>query len=142
MIEKETRNLMKIINSAFSTRYEKINLVHEGEVSCLAFSNLYGKENVIITDERTIRMLIEAPKNLKDLMERKLNTEIKIDNKKLFNLLKFKLIRSSELIYIAYKKNLIELKKNKENLEAMLYALKFTGTAVSSKEIEEIKSLA
>jgi len=87
-------------------------------------------------------MLIEAPKNLKDLMERKLNTEIKIDNKKLFNLFGFKFIRSSELIYIAYKKSLIELKKNKENLEAMLYALKFTGTAISSKEIKEIKALA
>jgi len=142
LLEKETNALMKIINSVFSTRYEKINLVHEGEVSCLAFSKLCRNENAIVIDERTIRMLIESPKNLKDLMERKLHTEIKIDNKKLFNLFGFKFIRSSELIYIAYKKSLIELKKNKENLEAMLYALKFTGTAISSKEIKEIKALA
>ena len=43
---------------------------------------------------------------------------------------------------MAYKKNLLGLEKNSDVLDAMLYALKFTGTAVSSKEINEIKSLA
>ncbi len=142
LIEMETNKMMKTINSSFKTKYEKINLVHGGEVSCLAFAKLCKKENAIVTDERTIRMLIEAPKNLEKLMERKLSAEITIDHKKLFNLFGFKFIRSSELIYIAYKKNLLGFKKTKEVLEAMLYALKFKGTAVSSKEIDEIKSLA
>ncbi len=141
-IEKEMRSMMRIINSAFKTRFEKIKLVHEGEVSCLAFAKLCGEENAIVTDERTVRMFIEAPEKLAKLMERKLNSKINIDDKKLFDLPDFKFIRSSELIYMAYKKNILGFKRSKEILEAMLYALKFKGTAVSSKEIQEIKALA
>ena len=53
----------------------------------------------------------------------------------------FEYIRSSELVYIAFVNNLTELKKDKQVLDALLYSVKFAGTAVSSKEIEEIKSL-
>ena len=52
----------------------------------------------------------------------------------------FKIIRSSELIYVAYKKGLIRW-KNKEILDGLLYALKFKGCAISGDEIEQIKKI-
>jgi hypothetical protein len=62
-------------------------------------------------------------------------------NKKEFEFFRqFKIIRSIELAYIAYKKGLVKFGDGKL-LDALLYSLKFKGCAVSSEEIEEIKKL-
>ena len=86
-------------------------------------------------------MLTEAPENLERLMEKKLHTGIKVNMENLGFLKNFKFIRSSELLYVAYKKNLFEIKKDKTLLEALLYGVKFKGAAISSGEIDEIKRL-
>jgi len=140
-VDKETKRLMKIVNGVFLGREGKINLIQEGEASCLAFSNLCNHDNVIVADERSVRMMVEAPDNLKGLLERKLSTDLKVNYNNLKNLKGFRFIRSPELLYIAYKKDLLGIKKTKELLDAVLYALKFKGAAISSKEIEEMKGL-
>ncbi len=140
-LEKETSKIMKLLNSSF-TSSEKIELIQKGEASCIAFANLCNCENVIVVDERTIRMMGEAPENQKKIMENKLHARVDINQGNLKVLKNIKFIRSSELIYIAYKKNLLEWKKDKTTLEALLYALKYSGTAISSRDIEAIKSLA
>ena len=53
---------------------------------------------------------------------------------------KFKVIRSTELIYVAYKKGLVKL-KGKLVLDALLWALKFKGCSISGDEIREIKKI-
>lgn len=139
-LNKETNRILKLVNSSFIS-YENIKLIHKGEASCLAFANLCNAENIIAADERTIRMICESPEALKKLMERKLHTKIKI-NRNIKELEKYRFIRSSELVYMAYKKNLIPIKKQKALLDALLYAVKYKGTAVSSDEIEIIKGMA
>jgi hypothetical protein len=143
-LDREIRRVTKILNSVLQdeTTGEKINLLHEGEASCLAFSNLCKCDNVIVVDERTTRMIVEAPENLKSLMERKLHTQLKIDEAVLQGIKKFRFIRSSELLYIAYKKDLVGLKKDKTLLDALMYGVKSKGAAISSREIEEMKKLA
>jgi len=142
-LEKETKNILKIINGCFSSekQREKINLIQNGEASCLAFAKLCKCENLIVVDERTTRMLVESPEELKDLMERKLHNKIILDKTKLKEIKNFRFIRSAELLFVAYKKNLFDMKKNRQLLDALLYGVKFKGTAISSKEIEEIKRL-
>ena len=85
-------------------------------------------------------MLGEKPENLKKLMERRLHSKIitKKENYKFFK--NFKFIRSTELIYVAYKKKLVRFKKGPV-LDALLYALKFKGAAISGDEIREIKRI-
>ena len=51
-----------------------------------------------------------------------------------------KIIRSTELAYVAYKKGLLRY-KNGDVLGAVLYGLKFKGAAISGDEIEEIKKI-
>ncbi|MFH1521673.1 MAG: hypothetical protein ABIF18_01815 [archaeon] len=142
-LDKEMKRISKIVNGTLRTVQtgEKINIVHDGEVSCLAFSSLCGVDNVIIIDERTTRMLIEAPQNLEKMMEQKLHTPLKANLPLLAELKNSKFIRSAELLFIAYKKGLIPIKKDKELLDALLYGVKFKGCAISSTEIEEIKRL-
>ena len=94
-----------------------------------------------MVDERTTRMLCEMPKNLRALLESKLHTSVHAEegNFKFFSGLK--IIRSSELSYIAYKKGLIGISASKQLVDALLYAVKFKGCAISSQEIEQIKKL-
>jgi len=142
-LDMETKKILKTTNGVLRTTQtgEKIKIIHDGEASCLAFSNLCGADNVIVIDERTTRMLTEAPQNLETMMEKKLHTSLDAELSLLNELKKFKFIRSAELLFVAYKKNLIPIKKNKDLLDALLYGVKFKGAAISSVEIEEMKKL-
>ena len=95
-------------------------------------------QNVFSVDERTARMLCEKPENLKRLFEKKFHTKVAM-KKSLTFLNSIKIIRSSELMYFAYKKGLIKLKNNV--LEALLYAVKFKGCSISFSEINKMKKL-
>jgi len=142
-LDKEVKRMIKITNGVLRTAQtgEKINLIHKGEASCLAFANLCGTESVIVIDERTTRMLTEAPQNLENMMESKLHTPLKVDLSFLDELKNIKFIRSAELLFIAYKKELIPIKNSKDLLDALLYGVKYKGAAISSSEIEEMKKL-
>ncbi len=141
VIDKETKRISKIANTLFKAEGEKIKLIQEAEASCLAFARLCNCESLIVIDERTTRMISEAPDNLRKIMSSRLHTKIKVNEINTRELEGFKFIRSAELVYIAYKKGLINLKKSKELLGALLYGLKFKGTAISTGEIDVIKSL-
>lgn len=147
-ISKKTEQIKKIANSTFKSKYENIKLIDSGETSCLVLSRLLDKkgiDNVIAVDERTIRMLCEKPENLRKLLEKKLHTKILANSNNYKYFKGFKFIRSSELIYVAFKKNLIELNQGKNHkadiLDALLYAVKFKGCAISGDEIKEIKRI-
>ncbi|MEA3248306.1 MAG: hypothetical protein U9Q73_01225 [Nanoarchaeota archaeon] len=142
-LDEEIKRILKVTGGVLRTVQtgEKIKIVHEGEASCLAFSKLCKEKNVIVIDERTTRMLTESPQNLKEMMERKLHTPLKVELSLLDELKDLKFIRSSELLFVAYKKGLMPIKKSRDFLDALLYGVKFKGTAISSTEIEEMKRL-
>jgi len=142
-ITNQGNEILKIANSTFQGTRRDIHLLDMGETSCLALSRILTQKkikNVLVVDERTTRMLVEKPENLKSILEKKIHTKISIkqDNLKFFK--GFGIIRSAELVYIAYKKGLVKLKDGNV-LNALLYAVKFKGAAISSDEIEEIKRL-
>lgn len=141
-VSYRTKELINEMNSILTSQRtdEKIKIIQEGEASCLAFADLCKGDSLIVSDERTVRLLTESPQNLKELMERKLH--IGLNMKKMDSLKKYKFIRSTELAYIAYKKKLLDIEHSNENLDAILYGLKLKGTAILSEEIEEMKNLA
>lgn len=141
-LKEKTQEMLKIANSSFLAKNEFMHIIDDGEASCLALSLILEEkkiENVIAIDERTTRMIGEKPENLKKLFESKLHTKVEL-KKDLSFLKNIRFIRSSELVYIAYKKNLIKLKDGNV-LDALLYATKFKGSAISRQEIEEMKRL-
>jgi len=142
-LDKEAKKVLSVANRFLqsSKTGEKINIIHNGEAECIAFSLLCGVENIIVIDERTARMMIESPENLKKLMEKKLHIPLKADLEALKGLKKVRFLRASELLFIAYKKDLIPMKKEKQLLDALLYGSKFKGTAITSEEIEQMKLL-
>jgi hypothetical protein len=141
-ITSKMNEMMSKANSIFVSKSGDIKLIHDGETSCMALSKIIREkiDHVLCIDERTARMLIERPDNLEELLERKMHTNIKLQ-KSNFEIFKdFKIIRSTELIYIAYKKGIVKM-RDPQILDALLYALKFKGCSISDDEIAEIKRL-
>lgn len=142
-IKKGTENFLNLSNTAFKGGDKEIHLLDRGECSCLALSEILTKkgiQNILAVDERTTRSLVENHEAQKRFLEKKLHVKIKVDHEKLKSIKGFKIIRSPELAYIAYKKGLIEMKE--DSLDAILNALKYKGSAISGREIEEMKRLA
>jgi len=138
-----TQEILRKANHSFIARNEAMHIIDEGEASCLALSKILdGKniENMIAIDERTTRVLGEKPENLQKLFERKFHTGVKLDKDSLPSIKNAKFIRSSEIVYVAWKKSIVNLKDSKA-LDALLYATKFKGTAISFEEINELKKL-
>ena len=73
-------------------------------------------------------------------MEKKLHQKVKIAHENFKAFSQFKFIRSSEIVFVAHKKELLNLKGPKV-LEAVLYATKFKGAAISFEEIDVLKKL-
>ena len=142
-IREKTEHLMNVANNTFFGKERSIHIIDLGESSCLALSRILTEkkiENLVVVDERTTRLLGEKPENVKKYMESKLHFSLS-ENKANYKFFQgFKFIRSTELMYVAYKRGIIKI-KNKNLLDALLYALKFKGTAISDDEIAEIKRI-
>jgi hypothetical protein len=132
--------IMNMANTTFYSKNHPIHLIEKGESAALALSLMTKEPNVVAIDERTARMLCENPENLRKLLQKKLNTNITANKKNYEFFGQFKIIRSTELAYIAFNKGLMDI-KDKKTLEAMLYALKYHGCSISEDEIVEAKVL-
>lgn len=142
-IKKETAKLMDIANRSVEMSGRWIQIVSQAEISCLALSEELTKkgiDNLIAIDERTTRMLSESPRNFEKMMSEKMHHRVHVEESKLKPFEKFRFIRSSELVFVAYKKGLFNI-QGKKALEALLYATKFKGAAISFEEIDELKRL-
>ncbi|MEK6927881.1 MAG: hypothetical protein AABX11_05605 [Nanoarchaeota archaeon] len=143
VLEEETNAILDKANHFLQAKGKWIKIVSPGEMSCLALSDectRKGIANIIGVDERTTRLLAEKPENLEQLMSERLHQRVQLvaPDYKIFS--KYKFVRSSELVFVAYKKNLMNVAGNKI-LEAALYATKFKGAAISFEEIDEMKKL-
>lgn len=141
-ITQETRTLTDKANHSLQADGEWVALVSEAEMSCFALANALKEKNIdsmVAVDERTARMLAEKPESLVKIMSQKLHRDVKLILK-LKEIQDAKCIRSSELLYVAYKRGAFAV-KDPRTLEALLYATKFKGSSISWEEIEQLKKL-
>ena len=129
-----------LANNCFFIKGNAVRLLQAGEIEALAIIREQKAEALAI-DERTTRMLIENPKQLQAIMQARKNRQISIDAKKarLFGGMfqGLSVVRSVELIALAHEFGILgeELPKGPQSLEAALFAAKYSGCAVSSREI-------
>ncbi|MEK6896214.1 MAG: hypothetical protein AABX12_02010 [Nanoarchaeota archaeon] len=142
LVTQQTRELTDKANHSLQADGQWIPLVSEAEMSCFALANILKEkriESMMAVDERTARMLAEKPESLAKLMAQKLHRNVKLIIR-LKELKDMKCVRSSELLYVAYKQGLFIL-KDPRTLESLLYASKFKGSSISWDEIEQLKKL-
>jgi predicted nucleic acid-binding protein len=146
-IREKTSEILNTANNCFSAFGHNINLLHEAECSAIALY-LDKKADAFVVDERTARLLIENPKKVGDILRHTLHTEVREDKNslnKFRDLTKdVRIIRSVELVTIAYEKGLLDTYKthipdsNKTLLESILWGVKLNGCSVSNNEIHQI----
>ncbi len=143
----KTDRLLRLANNIFKAKGNFIQIVHAGEISSVAACLDLGS-NILVVDERTVRLLIENPKKLKTILQDRLHTKV---YKKQASLKKFsdmtkniKIIRSVELATVAYELGLLDkyipkIENGREKLlDSLLWALKLNGCSVSKREMEQI----
>jgi predicted nucleic acid-binding protein len=142
-----TEEIMNLSNSIYHVKNHPLHLIHKGEAAALAL--LAGIEaDAFLIDERTTRMLIEDPETLRTVLSDQLGRHVDMDHQKLaaFSdiLPDISILRSSEVAAVAYEKGILCRNlgnPGKEALMATLYALKFSGCAISWQEINEYMSI-
>ena len=144
-IEKKTMNLLSISNEIFLANETPIKILDKAEVESLVLTQVL--QGTFVVDERNIRLLVEDYKKLAQLLERKLDRKIKINNQniKLFKseIKDINIIRSADMMTIAFELGLFKDLENKytnraEILDGILWGLRLRGCAISTEEIDEI----
>lgn len=146
-LRKGTFHLVDLANKSFSAKGKFIQIVHFAEMSGVAAS-VINKAEAFVVDERNTRLLIEDPMRLKEILGKRLHTDIAVNKNNLDEFRKLtkevKLIRSVELVSVAYElglldKYLVNIPDPKRTLlEAVLWGVKLNGCSVSENEIEDI----
>jgi hypothetical protein len=144
-LESETNRIMAAANNLFYVNGSPVRLIQYGESEMLALGRELGIEYILI-DERTGRLLIEAPFRLKEHLETEFRMNVMV-NKTSFRELSsristFKALRSSELVMLAYEKGYFKSfgRLQTEALEAALYKVKYSGCSISFDEIMDYVS--
>jgi len=141
-VDRQKQKILSLANNCFFVEGKPLALLQLGEAEALALVNVYGAKALFI-DERTTRSLIENPLRLKEVLEKRQNDRITLNQQNIdafrdmFSDLK--IFRSVDVLAFAYEQDLFdhELDHTTLELEAALYAAKFAGCAVSEKEIDE-----
>jgi len=140
-VGERTQTLEEMANKVFFVKGQGLRIAHKGETELLALSKELGINNLLM-DERTTRILIEAPFKYKTHLEEEFKVNVMLNKK---NLLTFQemfanlgIIRSTELLILAYENGMMNDLKDlkKPMLEAGLFGLKYSGCAIRSDEIE------
>ncbi len=138
----EAKRIMKLANNLFYVKGKPVRILHMGEAEMLAMANKLGIEYILI-DERTTRMLIEAPFSIKMHFEEEFRANVMLNKNNLRELTKITeglhAMRSSELIILAYEKGFFKRFQGMEMeaLKAALYRVKYSGCSIRFSEIEE-----
>ena len=145
-VRDEGYKLLQIANQCFQARGKWLQLLQTAEMEVIAAALLYGAEAVMV-DERTMRMIIEDPQDLKNVLESRLHMHIEINKNALSEIRKrtreIRLLRSTELVMAAYELGLLDQfvgdipHARKQLLQSVLWGLKIRGCSVTVDEIDE-----
>jgi hypothetical protein len=149
-IKSESPKLVETANKIFEAYKNDMKVIHYAEMSVIAAA-IEMKADAVVVDEKTTRHLVENPKKMLQILRKSLRTSVRVSES---NLKEFKLkvkdikvIRSVELVMIAYEDGLLDefiLKipeARKNLLQGVLWGVKLNGCAVSQEEIDHLVRL-
>lgn len=141
-VEAKAKRIMYLANNLFFIKGKPLRLIQIGESEMLALAKELGIEYILI-DERTTRMLMEAPPRLKEHLAKEFRVNVMVNKKNYKELVAeispLRALRSSELVMLAYEKGYFRKFQNmqKEAVKAALYKMKYSGCSIGFGEIKE-----
>ncbi len=135
--EEIARRVQQIANNVYFIKHRPLKIIQRGEAEAVALATL--TDHIMLVDERTIRLLLEDPLELRNVLQIRTGARVSMDHERAEELQDIVgdvlMLRSADIVAYAYEEGL--LSKNKDYLEAALYALKFAGCAISEQEIRD-----
>lgn len=148
--KSRVQQLQKLANSSFKIKNKNMDIIQTGEMEAVACA-LQTNASAVVMDERTLRLFMEDNRNMEKLLEIRFKKDVIADKGKMDDFSKqlkgVKIIRSIELVAVAYKMGLLSdyipsQKGGKGTLvDSVLWAAKYNGSAVTTKEIEDMKAV-
>src|SRR3989338_1873150 len=143
----KVNELINLANHSFFINGKSLDILQSGEMESIV--SALQEDSPIVMDERTLRLLIENPTEMKSLLEKRFqkNVYCDIEKAKAFSksLQEVPIIRSIELIAVSYRLGLLNnyIPEGKDGqsvlLDSLFWAAKYGGCAVTQDEIEEMK---
>lgn len=140
-LDRETNYFMSLANNLYFSKGKALRIIHRGEAQVVALAKLLGSPAIVV-DERTLRLILEDPIALRNLLEKEVGDIVSVNSgvlKKIREEYRLEVMRSAELLALAMEAGI--LKMDREWFEAALYALKFNGCSITRREIEEYVTL-
>lgn len=144
---KTVQELQNLANTSFSIAGKPMDIIQSGEMESVA--SALALKAAVVMDERTLRLFIENSPELQGILEYRFSRKIDVDKNKIKQfsgqLQGITIVRSTELVGVAYILGLLDgfIPPNKEGkntlLDAVLWATKYNGCAITEHEIEEMK---
>ena len=135
--ENIARRVQQLANSAYTVHHRPLRIIQRGEAEAVALATL--TDRVMLVDERTIRLLLEDPFELKNILQKRVGCRVHLDKNTVEELHDLAgdvlMLRSADIVAYAHEEGI--LGKDEEYLRAALYALKYAGCAVSEREIQD-----
>lgn len=138
-----TQKILEGFNSSYTVAKRPLRILHQGEAEALSLTRSCDVDALLV-DERTTRLLVEDPEQLRRLLSRQNNQNVSLDMKRIDETRSLipgvPVIRSSEVAAVAYERGILSryLSEGEGNLlEAVLCALKFSGCSITWSEIED-----
>ncbi|MCW1296384.1 MAG: hypothetical protein OH319_01750 [Candidatus Parvarchaeota archaeon] len=150
IVRNDAINILNLANNMFYAWNSPLRIIQKGEAEVLALCKFVGG-SYIGCDEKTMRLIIENPENMRRILESKLHTEVIVNRK---NLARFReianginVLRSADIVAIAFDMGVFDdyLSSCKDYLETsrsdfvkgFLWALRYSGCSISESEIND-----
>jgi hypothetical protein len=139
-LARDRDGVMAAANNLFYAQGRPLNLIQKGESEVLALAHEIGADSILL-DERTTRMLIEAPFVLKKHMEEEFHVNVMMNKGNLDRFSNYSkgitTFRSSEVVILGYETGYFNRYQGQEKdaLEAALYRVRFAGCSIRFDEV-------
>jgi len=146
--------LSSLANNIYSYNKNPIKILHSGELEAISAAVILKMDTLVI-DERTTRVLMESPRNLRELLHKKLHKRIDVDSERLNEFLSYvkgiRIVRSAEFVAAAFRIGIIRKEVTSEGedkivphldseiLDSVLWGVKLKGCSITESEIDSLE---
>ncbi|MBD3261174.1 MAG: hypothetical protein GF334_05745 [Candidatus Altiarchaeales archaeon] len=144
---KRVNEIMDMSNSIYSVSGKKLKIIHPAEAEAFVLCE-QKKASAFLIDERTMRLLLEDPDTLRNVLEHRNHKKVSADQKALKRfqnrVSRVPILRSTEILALAYEHGFFPKHvgyTEKKVFLAAVSALKLSGCAITWDEVEEYDRL-